>query len=85
MGNSQERIDSQTVGSEQANTSWVEASEQRQAEERYRAAADARDGAVVKEGDTGIGGLDALLDEIEIVLETDAQEYVRSYVQKGGE
>jgi ubiquitin-like protein Pup len=28
---------------------------------------------------------DAILDEIDAVLETDAEEYVRSFVQKGGE
>ena len=30
-------------------------------------------------------GLDALLDEIEEVLEDDAEEFVRGYVQKGGQ
>ncbi len=29
--------------------------------------------------------LDDLLDEIDSVLETNAEEFVRSYVQKGGE
>ncbi len=29
--------------------------------------------------------IDALLDEIDDVLETDAQEYVKSFVQKGGQ
>ncbi len=29
--------------------------------------------------------LDALLDEIDGVLESNAEEFVRSYVQKGGE
>ena len=29
--------------------------------------------------------VDALLDEIDSVLETDAEEYVRSFVQKGGQ
>ena len=29
--------------------------------------------------------LDALLDEIDGVLETNAEEFVRSYVQKGGQ
>ena len=28
---------------------------------------------------------DALLDEIDTVLEADAEEYVRSFVQKGGQ
>ncbi|WP_232547895.1 ubiquitin-like protein Pup [Propioniciclava soli] len=30
-------------------------------------------------------GLDALLAEIDTVLESDAEEYVRSFVQKGGQ
>ena len=29
--------------------------------------------------------LDAILDDIETVLETNAEEYVSSFVQKGGE
>lgn len=29
--------------------------------------------------------LDALLDEIDEVLETNAEEFVRNYIQKGGE
>jgi len=29
--------------------------------------------------------IDALLDEIDAVLEPDAEEFVRGYVQKGGE
>jgi len=29
--------------------------------------------------------LDALLDEIDAVLEPDAEEFVRGYIQKGGE
>lgn len=28
---------------------------------------------------------DAILDEIDAVLETDAEEYVRSFIQKGGQ
>lgn len=30
-------------------------------------------------------GLDALLDEIDAVLESDAEDYVRGFVQKGGQ
>lgn len=30
-------------------------------------------------------GFDALLDEIDQLLETDASDYVRSFVQKGGQ
>ena len=31
------------------------------------------------------GELDDLLDEIDEVLETNAEEFVKSYIQKGGE
>jgi ubiquitin-like protein Pup len=31
------------------------------------------------------GELDDLLDEIDLVLETNAEEFVKSYIQKGGE
>lgn len=31
------------------------------------------------------GGLDDILDEIDEVLETNAEEFVKSYVQKGGQ
>ena len=31
------------------------------------------------------GELDELLDEIDSVLETNAEEFVKSYIQKGGE
>ncbi|MDR0482717.1 MAG: ubiquitin-like protein Pup [Cellulomonadaceae bacterium] len=30
-------------------------------------------------------GLDAVLDEIDAVLETNAEEFVRNFVQKGGQ
>jgi len=42
-------------------------------------AAPARQGDALKEE------LDDLLDEIDTVLEANAEEFVRSYVQKGGE
>jgi len=44
------------------------------------------DGAVVQ-GDSGKlkAELDDLLDEIDGVLETNAEDFVKSYVQKGGE
>ncbi|WP_288273448.1 ubiquitin-like protein Pup [uncultured Bifidobacterium sp.] len=35
--------------------------------------------------DAGIDDLDAILDDIETVLETNAEEYVNGFVQKGGE
>ena len=40
--------------------------------------------SVAKEA-TLADGLDDLLDEIDEVLETNAEEFVKSYVQKGGE
>ena len=42
-------------------------------------AAPAKQGEKIKEE------LDDLLDEIDAVLESNAEEFVRSYVQKGGE
>ena len=38
-----------------------------------------------KQGDKLKAELDELLDEIDEVLEDNAEEFVRSYVQKGGE
>lgn len=34
---------------------------------------------------TNTSGLDNLLDEIDTVLETNAEEFVKGFVQKGGE
>jgi ubiquitin-like protein Pup len=42
-----------------------------------------QDTPVAPEADTG--DLDDLLDEIDEVLEENAEEFVRNYVQKGGE
>lgn len=36
-------------------------------------------------GQMQINGADDLLDEIDGLLETNAEEYVRAYVQKGGQ
>ena len=41
--------------------------------------------AVTETGDKLKAELDDLLDEIDEVLETNAEEFVKSYVQKGGE
>jgi ubiquitin-like protein Pup len=43
------------------------------------------DAAPQRQGETLKEELDDLLDEIDSVLETNAEEFVRSYVQKGGE
>jgi prokaryotic ubiquitin-like protein Pup len=41
--------------------------------------------ANTKQGEKIKAELDDLLDEIDEVLETNAEEFVKSYVQKGGE
>ena len=41
--------------------------------------------AQTKQGDKLKAELDELLDEIDEVLEDNAEEFVRSYVQKGGQ
>jgi ubiquitin-like protein Pup len=46
-------------------------------------AADQESGIVETEAD--LEGLDDLLDEIDEVLEENAEEFVKNYVQKGGE
>ena len=41
--------------------------------------------ATTERGDKHKAELDDLLDEIDEVLETNAEEFVKSYVQKGGQ
>jgi ubiquitin-like protein Pup len=54
-------------------------SNDREAEEELEAeTAETTDSAAVE-------GIDDLLDEIDTVLEENAEEFVRNYVQKGGE
>lgn len=60
--------------------------------EQKRKSAPSRDEEVVEEapatsekGEALKGEIDDLLDEIDEVLESNAEEFVRSYVQKGGE
>ena len=43
------------------------------------------DVAPSESGSKSRAGLDDLLDEIDDVLETNAEDFVKSYVQKGGE
>lgn len=43
------------------------------------------DVAPAKQGEKLKADLDDLLDEIDEVLETNAEEFVKSYVQKGGQ
>lgn len=40
---------------------------------------------VVEQADELKGQIDGLLDEIDEVLESNAEEFVKSYIQKGGE
>jgi ubiquitin-like protein Pup len=61
-------------------------------QQRKQRAAPARTDEVVEEapatterGDKLKAELDDLLDEIDEVLETNAEEFVKSYVQKGGQ
>lgn len=57
---------------------------QKQRTERTREESD--DVSVVaKKGEQLKGELDDLLDEIDSVLEENAEEFVRNYVQKGGQ
>lgn len=43
------------------------------------------DPAVAEHGEEVKADIDELLDEIDGVLETNAEDFVRSYVQKGGQ
>lgn len=49
------------------------------------AATEAEAPATSKQGEKIKAELDDLLDEIDEVLETNAEEFVKSYVQKGGQ
>lgn len=42
-------------------------------------------GDALEQGQVQISGADDLLDEIDGLLENNAEEFVRSYVQKGGQ
>jgi prokaryotic ubiquitin-like protein Pup len=53
--------------------------------ERSDDAAAAEAPTASKQGDKIKAELDDLLDEIDEVLESNAEEFVKSYVQKGGE
>ena len=52
---------------------------------KEREAVDEEAGAPARQGEALKEELDDLLDEIDSVLEANAEEFVRSYVQKGGE
>ncbi|MBD3853819.1 MAG: ubiquitin-like protein Pup, partial [Acidobacteria bacterium] len=45
----------------------------------------AEEAAAVDQGEEIVDKIDDLLDEIDSVLEENAEEFVKNYVQKGGE
>jgi prokaryotic ubiquitin-like protein Pup len=57
----------------------------RESESSTETASTSSNSAAVKQGDKIKAELDDLLDEIDEVLETNAEEFVKSYVQKGGQ
>jgi prokaryotic ubiquitin-like protein Pup len=57
----------------------------RESETSTENAASTTGSAATKQGDKIKAELDDLLDEIDEVLESNAEEFVKSYVQKGGE
>ena len=58
---------------------------QKQAAERDETVVEDAAPAVSEAGEKLKADLDDLLDEIDDVLETNAEEFVKSYVQKGGQ
>jgi prokaryotic ubiquitin-like protein Pup len=58
---------------------------QKQAAERNETVVEDPAPAVSEAGEKLKADLDDLLDEIDDVLETNAEEFVKSYVQKGGQ
>lgn len=57
----------------------------RELRHQNRASSEVEEAVVVPVGPAIDADLDALLDEIDAVLEPNAEEFVRGYVQKGGE
>lgn len=57
---------------------------QKTSSERTAEVAD-ESGATTEQGDKLRAELDDLLDEIDDVLESNAEDFVKSYIQKGGE
>ena len=43
------------------------------------------EGAIGRGGQVQVNPLDAILDEIDVVLEQNAEEFVQGFVQKGGQ
>ncbi len=59
--------------------------ERERAHEREGREEDVADEAPTARGEDVAGKIDDLLDEIDSVLEENAEEFVKNYVQKGGE
>lgn len=67
-------------------TKTTQEKKQDEVEAKALAEADAeRQAEIRKDGEKTISDIDALLDEIDEVLEENAAEFVRAYQQKGGE
>jgi prokaryotic ubiquitin-like protein Pup len=58
---------------------------ERESETSTETASTTTNSASARQGDKIKAELDDLLDEIDEVLESNAEEFVKSYVQKGGE
>lgn len=58
---------------------------QRQSESKSRTESVTESAQVVPDGQRLRDDIDDLLDEIDDVLETNAEEFVKNYVQKGGQ
>lgn len=59
--------------------------ERERAQDRAEREAEVTDEAPTARGEDVAGKIDDLLDEIDSVLEENAEEFVKNYVQKGGE
>jgi len=59
--------------------------EQRRVQKREDGGADAEQASATTKGQELTEEMDEILDEIDSVLEQNAEEFVKSYVQKGGE
>jgi prokaryotic ubiquitin-like protein Pup len=59
--------------------------ERERAQDREAREAEVTDEAPTARGEDVAGKIDDLLDEIDSVLEENAEEFVKNYVQKGGE
>ncbi|MFO7700553.1 MAG: ubiquitin-like protein Pup [Acidimicrobiia bacterium] len=59
--------------------------ERERAREREGREEEVADGSPTARGEDVAGKIDDLLDEIDSVLEENAEEFVKNYVQKGGE